>query len=489
MLVAFFNPQGNFDHKDSYWAAHPDFGGQLVYVKEVAIELASLGVDVDIVTRRIEDSNWPEFSGRFDYYPDVENVRIIRIDFGGKKFLTKEELWPYLGEYIENMLVFYKNESRLPNFVTSHYGDGGIAGAIFSMQTNIPYSFAAHSLGAQKLDRLLGNKWEKLSELNTKFKFSTRIIAERVAMKYSCVNITNSRMERFEQYGHSLYKGWIDANDNKKFAVIPPGVNPQNFNTHPSPEDDIVEREVLQNMISHIKPERHSLPWVVLSSRIESKKNHITLVKAYALDKHLQSLANVLIVTRGIDNVYQDYKNTAEPERSILENLVRLIDRSGLKDKVFFINIEGQKKLASLYNIAAKRHSVFTLTSVYEPFGLAVIEAMACGLPVVATKNGGTSEILQEDGVEYGKLVDPEDPINIAEGLSIILGNTEIYSHFQKLGLERVKSKYNWKTTASKYFNIIQKKMKEQIQKPDIPKFFLTGKNPPAIKLKVNNES
>ena len=67
----------------------------------------------------------------------LENVRIIRIDFGGKKFITKEELWPYLGEYIENMLVFYKNESRLPNFVTSHYGDGGIAGAIFSMQTNM----------------------------------------------------------------------------------------------------------------------------------------------------------------------------------------------------------------------------------------------------------------------------------------------------------------------------------------------------------------
>ena len=34
MQVSFLNPQGNFDPKDSYWTAHPDFGGQLVYVRE-----------------------------------------------------------------------------------------------------------------------------------------------------------------------------------------------------------------------------------------------------------------------------------------------------------------------------------------------------------------------------------------------------------------------------------------------------------------------
>ncbi len=34
MHVAFVNPQGNFDPEDSYWTAHPDFGGQLVYVKQ-----------------------------------------------------------------------------------------------------------------------------------------------------------------------------------------------------------------------------------------------------------------------------------------------------------------------------------------------------------------------------------------------------------------------------------------------------------------------
>lgn len=43
MRIAFLNPQGNFDPADSYWTEHPDFGGQLVYVKQVALAMGELG--------------------------------------------------------------------------------------------------------------------------------------------------------------------------------------------------------------------------------------------------------------------------------------------------------------------------------------------------------------------------------------------------------------------------------------------------------------
>jgi len=46
MHIAFLNPQGNFDPQDRYWTAHPDFGGQLVYVKEVALALGRMGHQV-----------------------------------------------------------------------------------------------------------------------------------------------------------------------------------------------------------------------------------------------------------------------------------------------------------------------------------------------------------------------------------------------------------------------------------------------------------
>ena len=74
MHIAFLNPQGNFDPDDSYWTEHPDFGGQLVYVKQVALAMAELGHRVDILTRRIVDPAWPEFAAPFDAYPGAPGV-------------------------------------------------------------------------------------------------------------------------------------------------------------------------------------------------------------------------------------------------------------------------------------------------------------------------------------------------------------------------------------------------------------------------------
>ena len=82
MFIAFLNPQGNFDPRDSYWTAHPDFGGQLVYVKQLALAMGELGHRVDILTRQIIDPEWPEFGGSIDAYPGEPNVRIVRLPAG-----------------------------------------------------------------------------------------------------------------------------------------------------------------------------------------------------------------------------------------------------------------------------------------------------------------------------------------------------------------------------------------------------------------------
>src|SRR4026207_2443789 len=112
MHIAFTNPQGNFGPADSYWPAHPDFGGQLVYVKELALAMGELGHRIDIVTRQIVDPKWPEFSHPLDGYPGHENVRIVRIPCGPPNFLPKEELWLYLGsEFVPRLLDFYAHES------------------------------------------------------------------------------------------------------------------------------------------------------------------------------------------------------------------------------------------------------------------------------------------------------------------------------------------------------------------------------------------
>ncbi len=152
MHIVFLNPQGNFDRNDSYWTTHPDFGGQLVYVKEVACEMAEMGHKVDIITRFINDQKFPEFNQIFDSYIDVPNLRIIRIPCGKETFLKKELLWEHLYEWTNNIIDFYHDEGSMFDFMTSHYADGGLAAVMIKAKTNIPYSFTGHSLGAQKFD-------------------------------------------------------------------------------------------------------------------------------------------------------------------------------------------------------------------------------------------------------------------------------------------------------------------------------------------------
>src|SRR3712207_9341110 len=92
MRLAFVNPKANSDPADSYRTAHPDFGGQLVYVREVALQLAAMGHQADILTRRVVDPEWPEFAAAEDCYPDQPNVRVLRFPCGPRRFLPKEEL-------------------------------------------------------------------------------------------------------------------------------------------------------------------------------------------------------------------------------------------------------------------------------------------------------------------------------------------------------------------------------------------------------------
>ena len=448
MHIVFLNPQGNFDNKDSYLAEHPDFGGQLVYVKEVAIAMAELGHRVDIVTRRIDDAKWPEFSdetGYYDNYPG--NPRIVRISCGGSSFLQKEHLWPHLEEFIDNLISFYGSE--LPDFFTSHYADGGYCATLLLQKTGVGYTFTGHSLGAQKLDKL-GTNLQNLGSMESRYHFSDRIAAERLAMEFASRIITSTNQERYEQYAHPLYQGAVDVNDDEKFSVIPPGVNLNVF----SNETQALDAEHQMNLTKLISNKK--IPWILVSSRLDEKKNIIGVVKAYADDKKLQEKAGLAICIRGVDDPFKDNSALSEDERQILQQILDQIIDAGIRDKIIFLNIQSQLELAATYRFFANHKSVFALTAFYEPFGLAPIEAAASGLVCVATKNGGPSEIF-EDG--SGVLVDPFDTSDIAIGLHKALDNADELS---QRCYQRVINKYTWNRTAEGYLTTIEAGMKKR---------------------------
>jgi sucrose-phosphate synthase len=474
MHIAFINPQGNFDPQDRYWTEHPDFGGQLVYVKEVALALGSMDHHVDILTRRIIDPDWTGFESELDAYPDAPNVRIIRLRCGGDRFLRKKDLWPYLGtEWVPNIISFYEAEGSLPDVTTTHYADGGLSGAMLQKQRGIHFTFTGHSLGAQKMDKLGVDK-ANLTEMEARFHFSKRIMAERVSMAHAARIITSTDQERREQYGHRAYRGAIDPEDDRRFAVIPPGVNRRIFSPNQGEVDARVRARIDEALVRDIDQDRRSLPLVLASSRLDEKKNHMGLVRAFADSDALRTHANLAIVVRGLEDPLRDFSALSEGEKAIMKQITGLMNQADLWGCVLAFPLNSQAELAGAYRVLAERRSVFALTALYEPFGLAPLEAMSCGLPAVVTENGGPSESMVEGGREFGVLVDPTDPHDIARGLLRVIGSESTWRDFQEAGIERVKARYTWDRTAEGYMKVlaeIQSKGRRSVEL-EIPEYF-----------------
>ncbi len=459
MHIIFLNPQGNFDQKDSHLTEHADFGGQLVYVKEISKALVEQFPDlkVDLITRRFNDPKWSnEFAEEISSYQGVsKRLRIVRIPCGNSAFLRKEMLWQYLPEWVENIVRFYGRQ--LPEFATAHYGDGGYAAVLLKKITGIPFTFTGHSLGAQKLDKLYG-KESDFKKLDNLYHFSERIQAERLSMQYADTIITSTDMERAEQYSHPLYRDVVDVNEPGKFAVIPPGVNTKLFNQ----EVDAKDREVFDRIEEQLG--LTSKPAIILSSRLDEKKNHISAVKAYAQSKELQQKASLGIFLRGINDPYDEVRSMVGNERIILQTIINEVDKYHLRENVFFLNLSSQKELASAYKYFAKKHSLFVLTAFYEPFGLAPIEAGACGLVPVTTKNGGPRDIFKED---MGVLVDPIDVDAIVRGMKKALEN---YEEYAGKAIRLVKGKYTWEKTARGYYQLVMDSQRNRYGKDfDLP--------------------
>ncbi|MGI9049179.1 MAG: glycosyltransferase [Rubrobacteraceae bacterium] len=458
MRVAFVNPQGNFDSNNSYLASHPDFGGQLVYVREVARALGEMGHHADILTRRIIDPEWPEFASPTDAYKENPNVRILRVPCGPERFLNKEELWPFLGEWAEGVARLYREEDDWPDTWTGHYADGGLGAALLEELSGAPFTFTGHSLGAWKLDSLLraSKDYDTLSEVDEDYSFGARIHAEQTAIARSSAIVTSSVTERYEQYAHPAYRDLADPEKDVRFVTIPPGVNLDIFSPEArSPWEDEVKSKIRSMHERDIDPDRRGLPAVIAWSRLDPKKNHLALVRAFAKSSGLRESANLVMITRGLEDPLREPASAPKGQREVLANIVSVVEAARLWGSVSAFSLSGQTTLAALYRWGADTGGVFCLPAEYEPFGMTLIEAMAVGLPVVATKNGGPRDTTDEG--RAGLLADPHDLEDIATKLLRLVGDRETWHIYADRGRERVRERYTWQGTAEGYLRLAEK--------------------------------
>jgi glycosyltransferase involved in cell wall biosynthesis len=119
------------------------------------------------------------------------------------------------------------------------------------------------------------------------------------------------------------------------------------------------------------------------------------------------------------------------------------IKRLGLEDAVRFVSKVSDQRIVELYAEA----EVAVVPSLYEGFSLPAVEAMACGVPVVATTGGALPEVVGTDGVT-GLLVPPGDPGALALAIGTALDQPELRARIGTAGRARVLERFTWAAAA-----------------------------------------
>ena len=172
---------------------------------------------------------------------------------------------------------------------------------------------------------------------------------------------------------------------------------------------------------------RYNLPekFVLFVGTIEPRKNLKRLIRAVAQVR--QRGCNTRLVLVG-------------PNGWLINgSLEREIERLELSDMVQNLGYVPQEDLPGIYSLA----TVFAFPSLYEGFGLPPLEAMACGTPVLTSRDSAMAEICGEAAC----LVDPQQETSIADGLVCLLQDAELREHLRQCGLARAQQ-YSWERTA-----------------------------------------
>jgi glycosyltransferase involved in cell wall biosynthesis len=122
----------------------------------------------------------------------------------------------------------------------------------------------------------------------------------------------------------------------------------------------------------------------------------------------------------------------------------KALRRLGLNDIVHCVSGISDEALARLYGEA----QVAVVPSLYEGFSLPAIEAMSCGVPVVATTGGALPEVVGTSG-ETGVLVPPNDPGALALAIGKLLDDPDLRARLGAAGRERVVHRFTWQVTAA----------------------------------------
>jgi D-inositol-3-phosphate glycosyltransferase len=361
-----------------------DAGGQNVHVAALARHLARAGHDVTVWTRR-DDPALPTTVVS-------DRVTVAHVDAGPRWPVAKDRLPRWMGDFAIALSVAWLRDP--PDVIHSHFWMSGQA-ALRARPAATPVLHTFHALGVVKR-RHLGDGDPSPGE---RLRVERRIARSVDRIIATCCD------ELRELHGMGADPDRVD--------VVPCGVDLDHFRPD-GPREERTDR-----------------PRIVVVSRLVARKGVDDVIRALA------ALPDAQLVVAGGP---RHDRLAADPEVRRLRAVAR---QCGVGDRVRLRGALARTEVAALLRSA----DVVACTPWYEPFGIVPLEAMASGVPVVASAVGGMLDSVV-DGVT-GLHVPPRDPPALAAALARLLDDPELRQRMGEAGRRHAVDHYAWETVAA----------------------------------------
>ncbi|MFC8932695.1 glycosyltransferase [Rhodococcus sp. NPDC057135] len=361
-------------------------GAQNLHVDELSAALVRAGHDVTVFTRRAHVGGPDRVRARAGYCVDY-------LEAGPTQALPDADILPHLGTFASILRAQWSTDR--PDVVHSHFWMSGVATELATRSLGIPVLQTFHSLGSAA-HRHLGAADDSPSE---------RTHLEPLIARGATHVIATSSDEIFDLVRQ--------GSPRSRTTMVPSGVDTEAF----TPEGPAAKKTA---------PHR-----LICVGRLVEQKGFDVAVAALA------SLPDTELVVIGGPPVAQ--LSTDE----VAIRLVKLAERLGVADRVQLLGRVPHRQLPKLMRSA----DALVCTPRYEPFGIAALEAMACGVPVVATPVGGLRDTVI-DGLT-GRRVPVNNPVETARAVRHLLDDEDEGAAFARQSRARACESYSWDHVAT----------------------------------------
>lgn len=371
-----------------------------VYLHELSATMASQRVEVDVFTRR-------DRPGLPDTVSVDQGYRVHHLQAGPSRSLSIESQAPHLGQFSQALVKRLEAWTVPPDLVHSHYWLSGWAALGVKERLGLPMANSFHTLGRVK------DATRRADQSPT---HPMRIATEQTLISSADCVVASTPFEADDLMDHY-------GADPTKLCLSPPGVN----RTHFHPGDQAEARRKLG---------LGSGPMALFVGRIQALKGPDIALEAVKMARERIPDLRLLVVGG---------PSGSEGEREMegLRSAAARLEPGAVR----FYSPVPHEQLGDFYRAA----DVLVAPSRSESFGLAVAEAQACGLPVVAARRGGLIYVVEDGG--SGWLVDGWEPEGYALAIVKVLEDGELRAGMSARGVEWARQ-YSWHTTSERLLEL-----------------------------------